>query len=223
MQRSMFVTVAALVAACGGGSVKEVDDPQLAASAKSAGEQSAAIAEIEVDNNDEVESAVQTLGGSFQAIVGQHQASYAATRVAPASLASAFKQDSTVSWDGTKLTANISIDESGISLSYIVDLTYTASGDGWVIDGTYDLSYDAASAGAGVLYDLSATYDAMTTDAAGCPVSGSLDVSYDYEITTGLDGVLGAAVAAAAGATKWKGRILMTFNGCDDVTVEVTD
>lgn len=223
MQRSYTVLAVALVAACGGGKVKEVDDPQIAASAKSAGEQSAAIAEIEADNTDEVESAIQTLGGSFQSIVSQHQANYAATRVAPAAAASAAKQDGTVTWDGTTLKADYSYDEGGISLSYVVDLTYTAAGDGWTIDGTYDLAYDAAAEGAGIIYDLSATYDALTTDASGCPVSGSLDVSYNYEITTGLDGVLGAAVGAAGGATKWNGRVLMTFNGCDDVTVEVTD
>jgi len=215
--RSLFVLAA--LTACNGGAVQEVDDPQLEASAKSAGEQSAAIGDLSADAEEgEITAAVQTLGGSFQSMQSQHQASYASSRLTPAAAADLLSKAAPgeVLWDGTTLSMNWSIDESSISLVYLVELTYGASGDGYVIDGTYDLEYDASAAGSGITYDLSVTYEGLTTDGSGCPIGGAIDMTYDYSVqVAGLDvpGVPGAS------ATDLNGRVRVEYNACDDQTV----
>lgn len=211
-----LVLLSALTVGCAGGAVSEVEDPQLEASGKAAGQQSAAIGELPSDAiEDDITAAVQTLGSSFQAIQSQHQTAYASARLTPSAAAALTRAaPGEVLWDGTTLSMNWSLDESSVSLSYIVDLTFTSAGDGFTIDGTYDLEYDASAAGTGVTYDLSVTYEGLTTDGSGCATGGALDLTYDYSVTAaGID------LPGFAGATDLSGRVRVEYNGCDDVTV----
>ncbi len=219
---SRLLVPCVLVAACGGKSVSEVDDAELTANAQAAGEQSADIGELPEDaSEDDVSSAVITLGTSFQAIQGRHQANYAAGKrssgpVSPDSLL-AKAAEGEVLWDGTTLSMNYSADDSSTgAVTYVVDLTYTRSGDGFVISGSYDLGLDASALGSGIVYDLSVTYEDLTTDGTGCPVGGALDLSYDYDVQ--VAGVAVPGVGAATG-TSLSGRVRVEYNGCDDVTV----
>lgn len=209
-----------VVAACGG-KVKEIDSPEIESSSKQAATQSSDVGNMPAESDESTITAnVQALGSSFQAIQTQHQAYAAASaaRLAPSSTASLGKaEEGEVLWDGTNLSMNWSYDDgSSFAMTYLVELTFAAqAAGGYVIDGTYDLSYDASAFGSGIKYDINVIYNALTVDGDGCGISGSLDISYDYRVEA-----LGIAIPGMGGATDLSGRVVTTFNGCDDVTVE---
>lgn len=207
---------------------QEIDDPAMEADAAQAGAQTADLGENDAEADDATMVAgVQTVGTSLQSLVGRHQ-SYAATNgltsvpgVDDAFLAQDGGDDS-VSWDGTSLVLNWSIDESGLSYSYGVNLTFGATADGGTsIDGSYALDYYVGVLGAGTSYNVDATYDALTTNSDGCVVSGSLTINYAYELDV-AGGLLGGLGGLAGGATSNSGTIIATFAGCDVVTVSGT-
>lgn len=221
MNRVMW-SVVALLTACGG-SVSEVDDPEIESSGKQAASESMSLGEISEDAEDsEVTAKVQVIGSQFQAIQARHQASYAQGRgksapaVDPAGLFQSASEGD-VQWDGERLQMNWSADSGGSSVDYVVDLRFSPSGDGVAINGTYTLAVDATVGGSGVTYDLNVSYNALTSDGSGCVVSGNLDLTYDYKVSAaGID------LPGAAGAGNLNGRVVVEFNGCDDVTVSVS-
>ena len=191
----------------------EIDDPQLQASGVALGEQTSVLAAMDPAAEDsEVQSNSQAIGGTLQSVVGQHQA--VASSDSPGSFARSQRQsrqttaEEPVYWDGSELCIDITWEQAGASIVYDVVLDMTTSGSTSTIDGTYDLTYDLGIGGVAYDYDIHAVYDELTTE-AGCAISGR--VTIDYSIDVGGFG--------GFGGTNQEGHVVMTYNGCDDVTV----
>lgn len=206
--------LALFFAACTAG-VSEIDDPQMEATAKSIGDQSGSLANQPSDADEStMQGQAITLGSSFQGLVGQHQA-YAATNGVVGLRRDTLhaEGDPTYSWDGTNLVLRWEGADSGYSISYDLDLTIAAAGDGKSIEGTYALDYSLDVGGVGYDYVIDVAYQAMTFDAAGCAVSGGIDLSYSIDLAVaGLD-----VPGFSSGATS--GRVVTAFDGCGVVTV----
>jgi hypothetical protein len=221
MSKVLTVVLAAtLLVACGGEKTQVIDDANMEASGAQAGEESSELGMMATDATEtELQGQVQVLGSVFQGLVGQHQA-YAATTGSAArvsDLAMRTMADPVFDWDGGRMRILWEIDESGIDLSYDLDITFGESADGGqVLDGYYDFSYGIAAGIAATEYDVQVVYTALTTDAAGCAVSGELDVSYSFE----LGGVLGSIPGVGAAASSQSGRVKVIYAGCDNVTIE---
>ena len=199
---------------------KEIDDPQLTASAVQLGAQTSEMSAMDAAADDsEVQGKVQSVGGSLQSIVSQHQATASGTgalsRASRGSQARATTADEPISWDGSELCVDIDLSSGGTSIQYHTVLDITQTPDGNTIDGEYHLAYVVGTVGVGVDYSVDAIYNQLKTNAAGCAVSGSVEISYDYTTSTSI-GIPGANVGSQSG------MVVVTYNGCDDVTVSGT-
>lgn len=207
-----------LLAACGG-ATKEYDDPGIQSSSKAVGSSSTTLGEMDSGADDStIQANTQAVGSNVQALVSQHQAVSATTSIPGIDLDTMQQEGTdTVSWDGTHLIVNWSGDDLGFTIDYDVDMTFTSSAEGGqVIDGHYDLVYSADITGISYDYDIRVVYDAMTSDSAGCVVSGGFRVDYDISLAVG-----GATIPGFTGSDQ-SGRVIVAFNGCDDVTVTGT-
>ena len=209
------ISIALLLFACGKG--KAIDDPQMQASAEALGDQSAGLAATPADADDgQVQSQVQTMGGTLQGLVSQHQALSSSSpggfaRTAPASSqARQTTVEEPVYWDGDEMCVMFEYSAAGTTIVYDVVYDFTTNGNQVVMDGTYHLSYDIGTAGFAYQYDVDAVYDAVTVE-GGCVVSGTISVDWSAEIAGG--GVPGF------GGSNESGRVVVTHNGCDDVVV----
>jgi hypothetical protein len=95
--------------------------------------------------------------------------------------------DGTISWAGDHLDCDLSITGTSQGFSYTFHEACDLAVSDTSIDGTLDSDgkYDIAQGGqsASFSWDTSIDFDAVTYDAAGCGVSGSIDV--DATVTSG--------------------------------------
>lgn len=206
------ISIALLLFACGGKG-KAIDDPQMQASAEALGDQSSALAATPEDADDaQVQTQVQTVGGTLQGLVSQHQAlgqsNPAGFGRSADALARQTTQEEPVFWDGNEMCVNFEYSAAGTTINYDVVFDFTTTGTTTVMDGTYALSYDIGTAGFAYTYDVDAVYDAVTIE-GGCVVSGSITVDWSAS-TAGVPGF---------GGGNESGRVVVTHNGCDDVVV----
>lgn len=200
------------VAACAAESAP-IDDPGMISTAKTLGDQTGDLAQLEEGANESVaQGAVSLVGTTMQSLASQHL-SYTATNEAeaPGVDVLAGRQGTTeYSFDGT----NLVVVYAASGVTYDVRLAYSASdAGGTAIDGTYVLGVGTDVGGFGAGYDLDVKLNAVSTDADGCVVSGSIDISYSVGVS-GLD-----AIPGLGGLTSQSGRVITTFTACGEVEV----
>ena len=165
----------------------------------------------------QVGSQLQALAGQYQQFQAQAQAGTNTGR-----LTQAQASEGDVSWDGNTLSADITYSNAQTAIHYVVSLSI-ADNDlgGKTFDGSFDMDFATSSAQYDVEYTYAATYGAMTLDGAGCPVSGTLSLSYALTLGGAAFNNLPAAArdqlnSGAAGS----GNIIATFGpACGDVAV----
>lgn len=202
-----------MAAACGA-KTDEIDDPAMTSTGEEIGEESAKLASLDAAADDsEVQGQINTVGGGLQSMVGHHQSysnANSALKALPAGMLPPPSPDiaSGTSWDGNRLQANWSTDFGGVSLTYLIDLDMSNG-----IDGEYYLEYVAGVLGTGAVYEVSAVYDAVTTDGASCVTGGTVTITYDISVEAGGFGVPGVDQG---------GTVVVEYSGCNEVTVSGT-
>ncbi|HMV68916.1 MAG TPA: hypothetical protein PKA64_18855 [Myxococcota bacterium] len=205
------VLLVALLVGCGP-KTRDIDDPAMAETGAQMGEQSAEMATMEPEADDAtIESSVQELGSTFQSMVSQHEAWSAASTARALPGAQPPPPPEGVSWDGSHLQVNWSIDTSGVALTYVVDLTVTSL----TIDGTYDLDYTVGVMGIGTKYSVHAVYDGVTTDGVSCVTGGSITITYDLKVEAG-------GLGLPTGNVNEGGTIVVAYSGCNEVQLSGT-
>lgn len=220
MTRNTFLALAILstfgTVACKG--TKEIDDPNLQASGKAVGASSSTLAATPADADDAtVQANMQGVGTSLSSLVSQHQ-TYAATNSADVGGAAfetlARAEGDVIEWDGTHMLIDLTLDESGFAYTYNLDFTFGTAPS--TLDGTYDLDYGLDLGGVTSTYNLSAVFDGLTFDDAGCTTSGTVSIDYSYKAA-----VVGIAIPGASSSST-KGTVITEFTACDTVVISGT-
>ncbi len=220
MNRVLLTTLTFLTAttlgACKG--TKEIHDPAVESAAKSVGSSSGTMASTPSDADEAtLQTNVTSVGSSLSGLVSAHQ-SYATTngtdaeQADPAALARA--AGDVVEWDGSHLVVSTTWGETGYEFTYDVDLNIGTAPVS--IDGTYDVDYSIGAAGFAIGYTVSAVYDALTFDDAGCAASGTVSVDWSYDSS-----IAGLGIPGATGGVD-HGTVITEFTACDTVTVSGT-
>jgi hypothetical protein len=186
-------------------------------SAKAVGSSSGDMAETPSDADQSTISAnVQAVGTNIQSLVSQHYALTAATGVDVVDRDSLAQDDGSadvITWDGSHLVMNTTIDDSGFSFVYDVDLDIASTDTASTIDGHFNMDFDISL----LQYSTHSTYTGVGIDDTGCAASGTLAVDWSVDV-----GAISIPGLGGTSGTSSSGSITVGFAGCDTVTITGT-
>ena len=238
MTRTFFFAAAALaLTACddgdSGASTGPIDDPSTVMQGQTAGEQSAALTEIQAGADQmSAQGQITIVGNAMQAFAGQHQAykaqqmAQSGLTVSAAPLAEAVQAQvaEDFSFEDGRLRANVNYSNGMSTILYQVDIQIDQFDPGQSIDGTFQMDFDVSQGMYDIAYTYDATYTALTFDGAGCPVGGGFALDYAYTLGGDFINDLPAeARAQLENSAAANGRVVASFGpNCGDVVVEGT-
>lgn len=229
-------TSALFLCACGdddgGASVAAIDDPATVMQAQRTGEQSATLTEIPAGTDQSgAQAQITQVGQSLQAFASQHQAFKAQQMTRSAGLTAGPLGSLTqgqaaemFSYEDGRMLANINYDTPTASVLYQVDLRIDETDPGHLIDGFFKMDFAVSQGMYDIQYAYDAQYGGVAFDGAGCPVGGSVSVSYSINLAGEfLDQLPAEARAQLEQTAAGNGRVVAAFGpNCGDVSVEGT-
>jgi hypothetical protein len=171
----------------------------------------------------QAQAPISQVGSQLQALAGQYQQFQAqGTGSAIGQLTQGQAAEGDVSWDGTTLSADVTYSSPQAAIHYVVALTISDNDlGGKTFEGSFDMDFSTSTPQYDVAYSYFASYDAVTLDGMGCPVSGTLALT--YALTLGGDAFNDLPAAARAqinSGAAGSGTVLATFGPtCGEVSV----
>lgn len=234
--RLSLLALALITPACGGddggdgGSTTTIEDQATVEQGRMTGQSNSALTALPdgVDASS-AQAPISQVGQAIQALAARHQQwkAMSAAGAAQQGLVGQLEQAQSaetgeVSYVDGHLQANIVWSSANADIHYRVDLQISPiETGGYTLDGTFGLAFSASTAGYDISYDYDAQYDALTLDATGCPIAGTLTLDYAVELGGDLFNQLPPEARAQVEAQNAGGGRIQAEYGeaCGDVVV----